>query len=101
MAKLTIEVTTAQVAIRREGVEGYDVQEPYTVGKFKLRAFQKLVNHYFKDTKVLSTTTKTITIYIGDITNTLQSYIEQYFKDNNIEISCYLEPITDDSESEN
>lgn len=98
MAKLTIEVTTGDVAIRREGVEGYDVQTPYTIGRYKQRSFQKLINNYFKDTKVLDVKTKVITLNLTDIRKPLQEYIEQYFKDNNIDISCYLEPISETDE---
>lgn len=93
MATMKIYVTIGAVAIRREGVEGYDIQSPYTIGKYKLRSFQKLVNHYYKDTKVLSTYSKELHVDVSDTSVSIQNAIEEQFQKENTEISCYLEPV--------
>ena len=46
MTTMKIYVTIGAVAVKREGVEGYDIQSPYTIGKYKLREFQKLHSRF-------------------------------------------------------
>ena len=98
MATMKIYVTIGAVAVKREGVEGYDIQSPYTIGKYKLREFQKLVNHYYKDTKVLSTNSKELHIEVSDTSVSIQQAIEEQFAKDHTDIACYIEPIEETKE---
>ena len=98
MATMKIYVTIGAVAVKREGVEGYDIQSPYTIGKYKLREFQKLVNHYYKDTKVLSTNSKELHVEVSDTSVSIQQAIEEQFTKEHTEVACYIEPIEETKE---
>lgn len=89
MIKFTTYVTIANVAVTDENGKAR-IENPYTTGKVKIRAFQKLVNAIKKDTNEKAMVAGTLTIKLdvfGEETESIQSAVERALKAENFAVS--------------